>query len=146
MHRTVFIGLSAHFFVFEIIQKLRGKLWWFWCRFKAGNRSNPTPPRSWHISLWLLRYLIKCEKCRFFRIFVRKSTFFTFYQISHQPYRDMPWSWCRWIATIASFKMTQKSSEFATSILNYFKNKKMCAQSYKNRAVHSVLLPFKVAC
>src|SRR4051812_48065307 len=45
---------------------------------------------------------------------------------------------------IASFKMTPKSSEFATSILNYFKNKKMCAQSYKNRAVHSVLLPANV--
>ena len=55
----------------------------------------------------------------------------------------MPWSWCRSIATIVIFKMTLKSSEFATSILNYFKNKKLCARSSKKCAVHSFLLPKK---
>jgi len=53
----------------------------------------------------------------------------------------MPWSWRRWIATIASFKMTPKSSGFTLSILNYFKNKKLCACSSKKCAVHSFLLP-----
>ena len=62
---TAHLNRAHSFFVFEIIQNWRGEFRWFWCHFKAGNRSNPTTPRSWHISLWLLRYLIKCEKCRF---------------------------------------------------------------------------------
>ena len=122
MHRTLFWGSSAQFFVFEIIQNWRGEFRWFWCHFEAGNRSNPTTPRSWHISLWLLRYLGKFEKCRFSDKNSKKSTFFTFYQISQQPWRDMPWSWRRWIATIASFKMTPKSSERQFWIISKTKN------------------------
>ena len=124
MHRTLFWGSSAQLFVFEIIQNWCSEFRWFLCHFKAGNRSNPTTPWSWHISIWLLRYLVKCEKCLFFRILSENRHFSHFikYLSNHKEI-------CYDLGVVGLLRLPAlpKSSEFATSILDYFKNKKLCA-------------------